>query len=314
MASQRQPLVNVVTPVYNGAKFIRAAIESVLAQTYENWVYTIVDNHSTDGTSEIIAEYAAAEPRIRVLTNPQTVPLMDNWNIAVGAIDPQAAYYRLLCTDDELHPTVIARAVALAEANPSIGMVATLRTRGEQLQGRGLPPGREVYSGREVVRGYFQREHAAIYPTATLVRTELVRERVPFYDTRYLHADMDTCFDLLRKWDYGFIHEDLHFAQDHPGSIGRSVASKKQTPIYEDLLFLEKYGNDYFTKPEMRRATRKLLYYYYRIMIRNAFASGGSDLNKMHLERLRQIGRAPKPWDFLLAVADKAASRLALSR
>ena len=55
-----QPLVNVVTPVYNGAEFIRECIESVLAQTYSNWEYIIVDNCSTDGTPDIAREYQAA--------------------------------------------------------------------------------------------------------------------------------------------------------------------------------------------------------------------------------------------------------------
>ena len=63
------PLVSVVTPVYNGAAFVSECIESVLAQTYENWEYVIVDNCSTDGTAEIAAGYASSDPRIRLVAN-----------------------------------------------------------------------------------------------------------------------------------------------------------------------------------------------------------------------------------------------------
>jgi glycosyltransferase involved in cell wall biosynthesis len=51
--------VSVVTPVFNGEKYLRACIESVLAQSYDNWDYTIVDNCSTDSTLAIAHEYAA---------------------------------------------------------------------------------------------------------------------------------------------------------------------------------------------------------------------------------------------------------------
>jgi len=63
------PLVSVVTPVYNGAEFLPQCIESVLAQTYRNWDFTIVNNCSTDDTLSVCLKYAAIDPRIRVVTN-----------------------------------------------------------------------------------------------------------------------------------------------------------------------------------------------------------------------------------------------------
>jgi glycosyltransferase involved in cell wall biosynthesis len=47
------PLVSILTPVYNGEKYLAECIRSVLAQTYQNWEYTIVNNCSTDKTLEI---------------------------------------------------------------------------------------------------------------------------------------------------------------------------------------------------------------------------------------------------------------------
>ena len=64
-----QPFVSVLTPVYNGAKFLRECIESVLNQDYENWEYVLVNNHSTDNSLQIMREYAAKDDRTNWSTN-----------------------------------------------------------------------------------------------------------------------------------------------------------------------------------------------------------------------------------------------------
>lgn len=60
-----EPLVSIVLPVYNGERFIRMSIESVIGQTYKNWELIIVDDCSTDNTGEIIKEYESKDYRIR---------------------------------------------------------------------------------------------------------------------------------------------------------------------------------------------------------------------------------------------------------
>lgn len=61
------PLVSVITPMYNAEKFIAETIESVLAQTYENWEMLVVDNFSTDGCRELVLDYAKRDARIRLI-------------------------------------------------------------------------------------------------------------------------------------------------------------------------------------------------------------------------------------------------------
>ena len=56
-----QPLVSVLTPVYNGEDFLEECIESVLSQTYQNWEYLIVNNCSKDRTLEIALKYREKE-------------------------------------------------------------------------------------------------------------------------------------------------------------------------------------------------------------------------------------------------------------
>ena len=68
------PLVSVVTPFYNTRDYLAECIESVLRQTYTNWEYILVDNFSTDGSSEIAKHYADKYPdKIRLIHSLSTM-------------------------------------------------------------------------------------------------------------------------------------------------------------------------------------------------------------------------------------------------
>ena len=64
--------ISVILPVYNGDKYISAAIDSVLAQSYENWELLIVDDGSKDGSATICDEYAGMDSRIKVFHQPNS--------------------------------------------------------------------------------------------------------------------------------------------------------------------------------------------------------------------------------------------------
>ena len=69
MKLESQPFISVVTPVYNCDKYLSECIESVLAQTYQNWEYLIVNNCSKDRTLEIALSYAEKDKRISIQNN-----------------------------------------------------------------------------------------------------------------------------------------------------------------------------------------------------------------------------------------------------
>ncbi len=146
-ARNEQPLVSVVTPVYNGAEFIRECIESVLAQTYENWEYVVVDNCSTDSTLEIAREYEARDPRIRVLTPAMFVDPIESGNRSLREISPQSKYTKVLHADDWLFPECLERMVALAERNPTVGIVSAYRLEETRVTLTGLPHSISVLLG-----------------------------------------------------------------------------------------------------------------------------------------------------------------------
>ncbi|MCG7850986.1 MAG: glycosyltransferase family 2 protein, partial [Methanosarcinaceae archaeon] len=90
MAEGSQPLVSVVTPVYNGEHYLKECIESILAQTYENWEYIILNNASQDGSRRIAQAFAEKDPRIRLHDNEDVLPMVRNWNRAIEYISDQS--------------------------------------------------------------------------------------------------------------------------------------------------------------------------------------------------------------------------------
>ena len=74
----RPPRVTVGLPVFNGERYLSEAIESVLAQTFEDFEVVVSDNASTDGTAEIARRYAERDARVRYVRNATNVGPIEN--------------------------------------------------------------------------------------------------------------------------------------------------------------------------------------------------------------------------------------------
>jgi glycosyltransferase involved in cell wall biosynthesis len=113
------PRVTVVIPTYNRARFLPIAIDSVLAQTYDDFSLLVSDNASEDGTPEIVARYD--DPRIRYVRRPENLGITANHNLALAEVESE--YCLIVPDDDVLFPTILERTVAVLDANPRAGMV-----------------------------------------------------------------------------------------------------------------------------------------------------------------------------------------------
>ena len=121
---EAEPLVSVVTTFLDGQRFIREAIESVLSQSYENWELVLVDDGSTDRSSEVAREYANTYPsRIRYLEHAGHrnlgIPVSRN----LGARHSQGAYVAFLDCDDVWLPEKLREQVRIMETHPDAEMV-----------------------------------------------------------------------------------------------------------------------------------------------------------------------------------------------
>jgi len=145
------PRVSVIVPIYNQAPFIRETVDSVLGQDYPNLELVLSDDGSTDGTSDVLSEYAAREPeRVKVVASEQNTGIAGAFNRALHAHTGQ--YIAWLGGDDVMLPGKLSRQVAALEARPdAIGCCHDAEVFDSA---SGKPYGRftEVYNGRRGVR------------------------------------------------------------------------------------------------------------------------------------------------------------------
>lgn len=107
-------------PVYNGRKYLRAALDSILAQSYKRFVLFVSDNASTDGSTEIILEYAALDSRIRYARQAVTLPPQDHFlSLLNRATEP---YFMWAACDDLWHTDFCAKLVGRLSADPSLAL------------------------------------------------------------------------------------------------------------------------------------------------------------------------------------------------
>lgn len=114
------PLISVVMPVYNGARFIRPTLESILAQTLGDFECIISDDGSTDGTKEILAEYAAKDPRFKIhlLQHAGKVTAFNN-----GFHHARGEFIAIHCADDISLPERFAVEIEYLRNHPHVAAV-----------------------------------------------------------------------------------------------------------------------------------------------------------------------------------------------
>jgi glycosyltransferase involved in cell wall biosynthesis len=242
-----QPLVSVVTPVHNGESHLVECIESVLGQTYENWHYVIADNSSTDGTREIAERYATVDARIRYAQFDEFVSVGASHNRAVGLVSLESRYCKVLGADDWLYPESLSRMVEVAEAHPSVGVVSSFRLTDSRVDLVGIPYGAAVTVGPEVVaqslRYSLEQRRLSVLgsPSALLLRSDVVRERTPFYDENLRHSDSEAILGVLMRSDLGFVHQVLSYSREPP--VAETTLSNHLGSVLADqLLFVARYG------------------------------------------------------------------------
>jgi glycosyltransferase involved in cell wall biosynthesis len=312
MSREKPPLVAIVTPVFNGAKYLAETMKCVQELAYPNLVHVVLDNASTDDTPAILAQYKRAQVPLLAARRPTTIPMAANWNQAVAMAPPDAKYFRILCADDTLRPDAIKRLVDVAERDDDIGLVGCL-WRAEGLCGEELPPGTEVFDGRDVIRSYLRREHMGLSGMHMLVRYTELERRNPFYDDEALTSfDADANLRICMTRKFGFVHEELGIWRIHPESITSAITTKTFTSETSWLILLDRYGPQILGFREYMDCRTRYRRHLLRRLLKARFLEGNREAFTGSLHWLRARDDAAGLLDFVDALLDWGV--LALTR
>ena len=228
-------LISVILPTFNRAHFLTKAIDSVLAQSFENWELIIVDNSSTDGTKELLSKYV--DPRIRVVfvRNGGNI----SYSLNVGIQHSKGTIIGFLNSDDWWMPDKLERQIDIFK-DPEIGAVYG------------------NYFHYDVDSGITTRRFKTSLPTGSLLNnilsdyvigilTVLIRRSVldnmrSAFDEQYrLIGDFDLMVRIAIDWKIGCVQDPVATYRWHSNS--ESILNKDG--FMSDLaLWVENYSSD----------------------------------------------------------------------
>jgi len=204
------PLVSIVMSAYNEAAHIREAIDSVLAQTYADFEFIIINDGSGDQTEAIIRSYT--DPRIRYVANAHNLGLIDSLNKGLALAN--GTYIARMDADDICLPHRLERQVAFMEAHPAIGL------SGAQLRIFGNAGGRMSYP--------LTHEEIALHLLITspfgnnvvIFRKALLHQHQLFFPKGYVHAEDYKCWtSWVAHTRTANLDEELVRYRAHAGSV-----------------------------------------------------------------------------------------------
>jgi glycosyltransferase involved in cell wall biosynthesis len=229
------PRVSVLVPAYNAARYLPAAIDSVVCQTYADWELILVDDGSTDETRSVVHSYVATlGMKLRyVYQSNRGLPAARN----TGIREAQGEFIAILDADDVWLPTRLARGVAVMDSSPCVGLVhsrvARINVDGDIVGYLGFL---RKYQAGKIAVGIYTRRANVLCPTV-LFRKQCLDVVGLFDETMRATEDRDLWFRIAERYEIAYIDEILAHSRVTPGSM----SSDPNRMLKAQLFFVHKH-------------------------------------------------------------------------
>lgn len=205
--------VTVGMPVYNGDNYLAETLDSIVAQSYQNFEVVISDNGSTDGTERICREYAAKDPRFQYHRSDVNLGVSRNFKRTVGL--SSGDYFMFLAHDDKLAPEFLEQCVAVLDAQPEVALcypkAIEIDTRGNHLYKKEQPLDAGSSKAHLRFRQMIRMDHNC-ETLFGLIRADVLKKTVIHGDfpdgDRVMLAEVSLHGKYYRVPDYLFLHRE----------------------------------------------------------------------------------------------------------
>ncbi len=314
MNQARVPFVSICMPAYNVERTVRAALDSVLAQSYGNFEVILVDDGSSDATEAIVRSYT--DERLRYVRNERNLGGYQTMNRAMSLA--HGDYVAVYHTDDIYSPGIVEREVASLEAHPDAGAAFCLSRFMDQdgrIYGRMAMP--EELAGKVVLAyedafPYLLRHKNILFCCPTFMARRSTIEAVgPFDAMRYdVAADLDMWIRILRRQPVCLVPEHLisyrHSKQQWSSRYNHLRVTQE---LYFDIM--DRYlGADGWTE---RLEARDLTEYAFHRCDDDTRIAGNWVI-RGDMDRAKAALAAPFPWRTFLTSVRRRKLRVLLMR
>jgi len=202
--------ITILMPVYNGERFLKETIDSVLAQSYSDFIFLIINDGSTDRTAEIICSYS--DKRIIYQENEKNIGLVATLNNGIEIVDTE--FLARMDADDLWHPTKLERQIQLLDSRPDVGLCGTSIRKFGAFEGDFIFP-----IDNEGLKVGFLFYCCMSHPSVVF-RMSFLKESGLRYKTDYFPAeDYKMWTDCLEKTQIYNIPEVLVYYRQHNNQI-----------------------------------------------------------------------------------------------
>jgi glycosyltransferase involved in cell wall biosynthesis len=213
-----KPKITVLMAVYNGEQYLKEAVESILGQNYQDFEFLIINDGSTDRTSEIIRSYD--DPRIHMVENVKNRGLIESLNLGFDLAESE--FIARMDADDISLPDRLGKQLNFMKKHPEIGVCGGWI---EYFMGKELLM--NFPATDEEIKKAMVNYNPIAHPTV-LMRSELLKQNSIYFDPEYQHVeDYELWVRLASMTKFANIPEVLLKYRIHSDQIGR-VYSKEQ--------------------------------------------------------------------------------------